>query len=622
MKKRRLYILAAVLSVLLAVTALAAAQGGLPQLGRRLPDPADILGTPGEVYDEHYVYNGKVYRTYLYDRPAPVSTFLSAYMDTAVSMGFSAEQTITEGYKVLKIISPMKRDEPALLFYDYQGFMLLMVPENMGFIPSGSMAVPKTEPTPPPAGVPGTNAAELAQKGEDAYWAEDYETALAYLIPAADMGNSDAQFRLGYMYERGFGVVQSYKMAVKYYQLAADQGSIGAQNNLGVMYDHGYGVAQSYEMAVKYFQMAADQGNARAQCNLGYMYEDGHGVPQSYEIAVKYYQLAADQGDKEGQCNLGYMYEAGLGVAQSYETALKYYQLSADQGYARGQYYLGDMYEYGKGVTRSIETALKYYRLAAAQGYQYAADRITVLTSPTGTPVPTKTPTRVPTKTPTRTPTRIPTKTPTRTPTRVPTKTPTRTPTRVPTKTPVPSYYKGQNIKFGSYDGRSIEWQVLDVRSDRILVISRYGLDAKAYNNVDKDVTWENCSLRTWLNGTFYNTAFSAKERNRIIEVLNSNPNNREFGTNGGRSTYDRVFVLSIDEVNQYMPNNSTRRCEPIGAAKRKVNVFNGYAFWWLRSPSYYNGGAAVIHTDGRIDYNANVGNSAIMVRPVMWIRR
>ena len=86
------------------------------------------------------------------------------------------------------------------------------------------------------------------------------------------------------------------------------------------------------------------------------------------------------------------------------------------------------------------------------------------------------------------------------------------------------SYKVGDIIKFGHYeqDGNTsygkeeIEWEVLKVESDRVLVVSKYALDCKPYNTEYTDVTWETCSLRQWLNSTFLNTAFSAEEQKKI----------------------------------------------------------------------------------------------------------
>ena len=118
----------------------------------------------------------------------------------------------------------------------------------------------------------------------------------------------------------------------------------------------------------------------------------------------------------------------------------------------------------------------------------------------------------------------------------------------------------GDHIIFGHYeqDGNQdngmepIEWDILSEEDGRILVISRYILDSQPYNVVDEEITWENCSLRTWLNNDFLNIAFSPEEQSLIQATTLSNPDNTYFGIDGGNDTVDRVFCLSVDEALQY----------------------------------------------------------------------
>jgi uncharacterized protein len=53
--------------------------------------------------------------------------------------------------------------------------------------------------------------------------------------------------------------------AFHWFQKAADQGHAEAQYNLGFCYDKGVGVAQSFVKAFHWFQKAANQGHAEAQ---------------------------------------------------------------------------------------------------------------------------------------------------------------------------------------------------------------------------------------------------------------------------------------------------------------------------------------------------------------------
>ncbi|MBO5033306.1 MAG: hypothetical protein J6C19_11075 [Lachnospiraceae bacterium] len=112
-----------------------------------------------------------------------------------------------------------------------------------------------------------------------------------------------------------------------------------------------------------------------------------------------------------------------------------------------------------------------------------------------------------------------------------------------------------------------IEWRVLENTGDSVLLMSRYVLDGVPYSNAydtyaynPYDVTWETCNLRNWLNTTFYTTAFDTDEQSRILTVKNSNAPNFSLSAKKmmyGNDTFDKVFILSVDEVARYFPRDS-----------------------------------------------------------------
>ena len=207
----------------------------------------------------------------------------------------------------------------------------------------------------------------------------------------------------------------------------------------------------------------------------------------------------------------------------------------------------------------------------------------------------------------------------------------------------------GQTFTMGRYEQDNnlsngpelIEWQVLTVQSDRALVISKYALDYKAYNDTVTEITWENCSLRKWLNGDFYNNVFSAAEKNQILPVTNENPDNPQYGTDGGNRTQDRIFVLSSDEAQRYFKSDKERICYVTNYAAANYesamssvtsnfshkSEHNNAAYWWLRTPGENSRVTAYIPLDGSIylygyfPMIAINGTAYNDVRPAFWIR-
>ena len=195
----------------------------------------------------------------------------------------------------------------------------------------------------------------------------------------------------------------------------------------------------------------------------------------------------------------------------------------------------------------------------------------------------------------------------------------------------------GDYVSFGSYEQdndtangkEDIEWLVLDKQDDKILVISKYGLDAKPYNKEYTDITWEKCTLRSWLNDDFYNAAFNADEKKAIVQTEVSADKNPKYNTSPGNDTTDNVFLLSINEVNKYFSSDSARQCAATAYAIEqgaytnsdyKVDV--GFScWWWLRSPGFFRNCAAAVYYDGSVDHlgsDVDYGNDC--VRPALWI--
>ena len=167
----------------------------------------------------------------------------------------------------------------------------------------------------------------------------------------------------------------------------------------------------------------------------------------------------------------------------------------------------------------------------------------------------------------------------------------------------------GGYVAFGAYEqdnntenGKEpIEWLVLDydASTQRVLLISRYGLDARQVHRTDPFPTWARCDIREWLNGQFLNDAFSAQEQTAIVETYVSTPIYN--GHTGGKDTLDRVFLLSRQEVEEYFANEELRQAVPTEYAKAQGAWQEGGlgGSWWLRSPGDYGLEASKVAGDG-----------------------
>ncbi len=172
----------------------------------------------------------------------------------------------------------------------------------------------------------------------------------------------------------------------------------------------------------------------------------------------------------------------------------------------------------------------------------------------------------------------------------------------------------GDYVKFGNYpqtgEGKKqpIEWQVLAKENNKMLVISRYALDAKRFD--DDSNNWKNSEIRSWLNGDFYNNAFNEKEKKCI-----KSSNLSDVGT------IDNVFLLSTKEAKKYFVNKEIRKCKVTDYAKKNSDWLddNGYSWWWLRSLELnYDNVVCLVGRTGNV--SSSDVSFEIFVRPALWI--
>ena len=182
----------------------------------------------------------------------------------------------------------------------------------------------------------------------------------------------------------------------------------------------------------------------------------------------------------------------------------------------------------------------------------------------------------------------------------------------------------GSIVKFGRYEtGKGIEpirWRVLESGSG-LLLITEQVIDCRKYNEEKVNITWETCTLRKWLNEEFISSAFNETERGCIKASTVPAHKNPHYRTNPGAETVDRVFLLSIEEAENYFKTSKDRSCTYTYYAQKQGALTKlEPCLWWLRSPGYDSDMAAGV-SGGQISYafyTVNWGN--IGIRPALWI--
>lgn len=122
-----------------------------------------------------------------------------------------------------------------------------------------------------------------------------------FQMKLAKKGNAEAQFKVGEMYETGFGVNKSMKEAETWIQKAADQGHETADFKL-LYWDmrkngkKGDNKAQYNDLVFK-----AEEGNGQAMYYVGKLYAEGVGVRKNYDKALDWLNKATFIGVLEAE---------------------------------------------------------------------------------------------------------------------------------------------------------------------------------------------------------------------------------------------------------------------------------------------------------------------------------
>jgi len=187
-------------------------------------------------------------------------------------------------------------------------------------------------------------------------------------------------------------------------------------------------------------------------------------------------------------------------------------------------------------------------------------------------------------------------------------------------------------VRFGGYS-----WYILESRSDRMLLLSEKTIDHSSYHHNFEKITWKDANAREFLNTTFFQS-FSTGDQARILETAVPNPPNPWFKPEATNEidTYDRIFLLSFDEVVNYMgdPKQGIAQKEPFylddsfNTIRKAVALDNSPTRWTLRTVGNLPYLVATITIDGRVCVSGDFVNRPttdlfqVGLRPAIWVKK
>jgi len=204
--------------------------------------------------------------------------------------------------------------------------------------------------------------------------------ALAWHEKAAERGDSDGLLSVAYFHERGITMPVDLDGAIQLYRKSVDLGSLGGMLALGRLYREGIGVKQDYGQSLQWYRKAAELGAGTAMINIAYAYDHGVGVTQDRGEAERWYAKLRSTGDHTMDVTqpnvmwlIGQQFQNGMsGIPIDTAEAAKWYEKSANMDFRPAMTSLGSLYDLGnifdkKWTVNRVE-AVRWYKKAADQG--------------------------------------------------------------------------------------------------------------------------------------------------------------------------------------------------------------------------------------------------------------
>ena len=187
---------------------------------------------------------------------------------------------------------------------------------------------------------------------------------------------------------------------------------------------------------------------------------------------------------------------------------------------------------------------------------------------------------------------------------------------------------EGGSITFGRWeqDGdlsngpEPLTWHVLYAEGGAEYVLCDRAIEIRQFGGGLQN--WERSSLRSWLNGEFWQNAFSDDEKPYIVKREQLNLGNDFWVASDDRETSDLVFLPSQRELLRFLPDPESRRVRPTEYARSSGGLSADAEFipWWIRTNGVFIGQAMQVAADGSILEDGVYGGDSAGIRPVIWL--
>ena len=162
------------------------------------------------------------------------------------------------------------------------------------------------------------NADELNRESKNLIDQAKYNEALPLLKKSAELGNSEAQYNLGYVLQSGVAGTKNEKEAIDWYKKSSDNGFNDGHYAMMMAYGNGQGIEQNSEKAFNYAIKCANNDDTTCMWNVVNCYLTGDGVKADNSKFKEWILKLAKLPNPENLAQSGNITSARLEIASFY----------------------------------------------------------------------------------------------------------------------------------------------------------------------------------------------------------------------------------------------------------------------------------------------------------------
>ena len=209
---------------------------------------------------------------------------------------------------------------------------------------------------------------------------------MEWYLKAAEQGNKDAIYSVGWAYYSGEGAPQDHGEASAWFEKGIEAEHPKAMRVMAKMLYTGSGTTKDPTRAAELWQKSSDLGDPESAATFGKLLMEGvPGIEKDQALACKHLRRAAEAGDPECMQRLGNAYKDGTGVNVSMEEAINWFMRARQNGYVTPEqrqqqgaalYQQAVVFYTGQGVPRDVGKAIQLFVAAAQRGHPVAAGNL------------------------------------------------------------------------------------------------------------------------------------------------------------------------------------------------------------------------------------------------------